>query len=232
MNKAFTFIQSSFPHTYFTLYIHHKEIPIVTFQANMSTRRPQRASQVGSSRALVIRRNRRRGYASDDEDDQSALRFGSIKDLGEDAKFLLLADDKVDYKVILSRAAKLSMVENFMLPSKTTSLIVKAETKRKAKIRAAKRLEEQKNAMALTELVRAITVRYSQPRECIITHRIANADVFEKAFKSAFTLTEERGMEFVIRLLDYLKKDPRNAEAWNALPDKEARDTWLAQILP
>lgn len=160
------------------------------------------------------------------------MRFGSIEDLGEDANFLLQADDKVDCEVILARAARLSMVESFMLPSKTISLIVKAETKRRAKIRAAKRLKEQKNATASAKPTQAVIYRASQPTQHIITRRIVDADVFEKAFKSAFTLTEERGMKFVIRLLDYLKKGSKNAEAWNALPSKEVRDAWLAQVLP
>lgn len=200
----------------------------------MSTRPRQRASQVGSSRALVKRRNRRRGYESDDEDDPSALLFGSIEDLGEDAKFLLQADDKVDYEVILSRVAKISMRENFMLPSKTTSLIVKAEAKRRAKIRAAKRLEQHKHAMALAELSRAVTASLSRPREHVITHIYEKVDAedFQKAVRDCCSLTEERGMDYVIRIVKWLREDPMNAILWNALPSKEARDAWLAHILP
>lgn len=38
-------------------------------------------------------------------------------------------------------------------------------------------------------------------------------------------------MEFVIRLLDWFKENPTNAVVWNALPSKEARDSWLVHIL-
>ncbi|KAL9477576.1 hypothetical protein ACSS6W_007417 [Trichoderma asperelloides] len=74
------------------------------------------------------------------------------------------------------------------------------------------------------------TFNVIQPRQHIITQEDEGAADFEKAFK--FSLTEERGMEFVNRLQDWIKENPTNAVVWNALPSKEARDAWLAHILP
>jgi hypothetical protein len=196
----------------------------------MNTRRRQRTSQVSSSRTLAIRRNRRRGYASDDEDDPSALRCGSIDQLGEDAKFLMQVGDNEDYRVILARADKLSPMERLMLPPKTFDKIVKADDKRRAKIRAAKKLEAQKDAMVLG-LLQVATASLLQPREYKIIHVQDTSDL-QRAVRDCWSLKEERGMDYVLRIVKWLGERPTNPIVWNALPDKEARDAWLAHVLP
>lgn len=118
-----------------------------------------------------------------------------------------------------------------MLPPKTFDKIVKAEEKRKAKLRAAKKLQAQKNA-ALAEFCQAAIAKLSQPRQQTVTYHVRDTGNLEKAVSDCWSLKEERGMEYVLRIVRWLGKDSKNPIIWNGLPDKEPRDAWLVEILP
>ncbi|PNP39484.1 hypothetical protein TGAMA5MH_08502 [Trichoderma gamsii] len=163
----------------------------------MDQPRRQRVSQLASRQTRVISGNRRRGYTSDDEEDASALRCGSIEDLGEDAIFPLQAGDHEDCEVIMSRAAKLTALEGLMLPSKVISRIVKADNKLRANRRAANRREENKKKLD-AELNQAIAARLSQPRGHTVTgsHEdqfYVSREAFDKALESYDSLCKEYG---------------------------------------
>ncbi|KAL7897628.1 hypothetical protein HDV64DRAFT_251491 [Trichoderma sp. TUCIM 5745] len=117
-----------------------------------------------------------------------------------------------------------------MLPPRTFDKIVKAEEKRKAKIRAAKKLQAQKNA-ALAEFCQVAIAGLSQPRQQTVTYYVQDTEDLQKAVRDCWSLKEERGMEYVLRIVRWLGEDSKNPIVWNTLPDKEARDAWLAVII-
>jgi hypothetical protein len=142
---------------------------------------------------------------------------------------LLLASDSEE-SGSSSEASTLSPVSRLKLPSSTVSNIIKAR-KQKTKKRAEKRQEGTRRLLGA--LSQAITARESQPREDIFIYRAVGADDNdEKAIKDIFSLTEERGMQFVMRLVTWIHEDPLNEVLWNAIPSGEIRNEWMAINFP
>lgn len=84
---------------------------------------------------------------------------------------------------------------------------------------------------AVNEGIKALTdaliARDSQPRQHHIVTRMVGAEDMETAIKDCFEFTKERGMQFSIRLVRWLREDPMNPLLWNSLPSREAKDAWL-----
>jgi hypothetical protein len=85
--------------------------------------------------------------------------------------------------------------------------------------------------VALAELCQVAIASLSQPRQQTVTYYVRDTEDLEKAVSDCWSLKEERGMEYVLRIVK-LGEDSKNPIIWNTLPDKEARDGWLAEILP
>lgn len=92
------------------------------------------------------------------------------------------------------------------------------------------RVEKEEEKGPLDRLAAALADRNSKPREhIIITKPAVSPEAIEIAFKDAYALADEYGIDFSFEVVDWIGKDPINALMWNSLPSKEAKDAFLAK---
>lgn len=97
----------------------------------------------------------------------------------------------------------------------------------------ARRLQEKRgiaSSEAIQQLAAALISRDSQPREHVVIHKQlpVGAEAFEIAVKECFEFFDDRGMDFSIKLVRWMREDPMNPLTWNSLPSRKAKEAWVA----